>query len=148
MAVKIIIKEADIKNVVEINSKIIEFDKKYSSSYFESRYNGKNRLILIGYFENKPAGYIVAYDKYNDGSFYCWMAGVDPKYRRKGIMSGLMEYLEKWAKENGYQKIKIKTRNNRRAMLTYLIRHGFYFISIEERTLVEDYRIILEHKII
>ena len=144
---KITIKEDTIENVVDISSRIVEFDDKFKKNYFEERYLEKEKLILVAYFENKPAGYLVSYDNYNDGSFYCWMAAVDPEFRRKGILSELMTRLEDWARENGYKKIRIKTRNNKREMLSYLVKNGFYFINIEECPLIEDHRLLLEKNI-
>lgn len=74
--------------------------------HFLDRYKDKKRLILVAYADGQPAGYLVAYDKDDDGSFYCWMAGVDPLFRRCGILSELMKYLGDWAKGHGYGKIR------------------------------------------
>ena len=87
---------------------------------------------------------MISYDRFGDGSIYCYMTGTDPKFRRNGILKSLMNYLEKWAKEKGYKKIKIKTRNNRREILTYLIGHDFYFTGVEKHPKIEDNRILLE----
>ncbi|MBP6256403.1 hypothetical protein KA405_01440 [Patescibacteria group bacterium] len=51
------------------------------------------------------------------------MAGVCPAWRGKGVLKTLMFYQDKRAKEKGYSKIKIKTRNNKRAMLSYLVKY-------------------------
>ena len=51
---------------------------------------------------------------YGDNSFYCWMAGVNPEFKWKGVLKAMMSYLENWVKEKGYSKISIKTRNRRR----------------------------------
>ncbi len=47
------------------------------------------------------------------------MAGVDYKYRRKGALTKLMQYQIDWAKRQGYSKLKDKTRNARREMLSF-----------------------------
>ena len=75
------------------------------------------------------------------------MAGVDYRFRRKGILSELMRYQMNWAKEKGYEILKIKTRNNRREMLSFLVKTGFNFVSVEERDNIEDNRINLEIKL-
>jgi predicted GNAT superfamily acetyltransferase len=147
---KISVKEVGIEVVVKVNAAIKEFsdyNKPLDKSYFESRYSGKDRLVIAGYFEGELAGYIVGYDNFGDGSFYCWMAGVDPKFRRKGVLKALMLYQDNWAKERGYDRIKIKTRNNRREMLTYLVRAGFLFTGVESFTPVEENRILLEKEL-
>jgi len=147
MISKIIIKEATIEEVVKISATIVEFDNPYPKSYFEERYGDKDKLIIVAYLDDKPAGYIVGYDKFNDSSFYCWMAGVNPDFRGKGVLKALMDYQDKWAKAKGYNKIKIKTRNNRREILAYLVKYGFYFIELKEYPDIKENRILLEKNI-
>ncbi|MFA5994583.1 MAG: GNAT family N-acetyltransferase [Parcubacteria group bacterium] len=142
------IKEGSIDDAVKVNATIIEFGEPYDKAYFEDRYGGKERLILVAYMDNQPAGYMLSYDKNNDGSFYCWMAGVDPNFRRLGILNSLMGYLNDWAKKKGYKKITIKTRNNRREMLAFLVKDGFRFIEVQSQLFIGDNRIILERIIV
>ncbi len=144
MAPEIIIKEVPIEEAVKVNATIIEFDELYQRDYFEERYQNKEKLILVAYVDNLPGGYLVGYDKFGDGSFYCWMARVNPLFRRRGILKALMDYEDTWAKERGYQKIKIKTRNNRREMLAYLVKYGFFFTEVVQHPKREDNRILLE----
>ena len=72
------------------------------------------------------------------------MAGVNPQFRRKGVLKALMGYFENWAKEKHYSKISIKTRNGRREILSYLIKYGFNFTEVEKYLNVCDNRIYLE----
>ena len=62
-------------------------------------------------------------------------------------MKALMSYQEKWAKKNGYNKIRIKTRNSRREMLSYLIKYGFYIVGLTEYPDVKDNKILFERSI-
>ena len=141
------IKEAPIEAAVKVNATIDEFGFPYQKDYFENRYKDKNKLIIVAYVNSHPAGYVVGYDKFEDGSLYCWMAGVNPKFRKKGVLKALMDYQEKWAKQKGYNKIKIKTRNNRREMLAYLIKYYFFFTEVVQCPKIDDNRILLEKKI-
>lgn len=141
----VLVKEVPIEEAVKVNATIVEFGEAYSKEYFENRYKGKEPLILGAYLEEKPAGYIVGYDKYEDGSFYCWMAGVNPQFRRKGVLKSLMNYQEQWARNHGYISLKIKTRNNKREMLSYLVKYGFLFRQVIERNDRYENRILLEN---
>jgi len=143
----VIVKEATIEEAVEVNARIPEFDKVYDQEYFIERIRDKDKLILVAYFNEEPAGYMVGYDKFQDGSFYCWMAGVNPKFRRQGVLKKLMDHGIEWAKGNAYNKIKVKTRNNRREMLAFLVKRGFMFTGVEKQPNIEDYRITLEKEI-
>lgn len=144
---QIMVKEGDIETVVQISAKIVEFDMLYDSQYYAERIAGKESCVLVAYSEDVPVGFIVAYDKDDDGSFYCWMAGVDPQFRRMGVLSALMRYLNSWAKKRQYTKIRIKTRNNRREMLAYLIKEGYYCIEVETYPHISDNRILFEKDI-
>ncbi len=141
---KILVKEVPIEEVVKISATVVEFDGEYQKEHFENKYGDKNKLIIVAYADNQPTGYIVGYDKFADGSFYCWLAGVDPKHRRKGVLKALMDYESEWAKKKGYKKIKIKTRNNRREMLAYLVKYGFSFTGVESKPDTKDNRILAE----
>ena len=145
----IIVKEVPIEEAVKVNRNVIEFDGKDTTKEdFEKRYVGKDNLIIVAYYKNIPIGYIIGYDRDNDGSFYCWMAGVDNNYRRLGALTALMNYQMNWAKNKGYNKLKIRTRNNRREMLSFLVKNGFNFVSVEQRDNITENRINLEHDLI
>lgn len=144
MTDNIIVKEVWIEEVVKVNATIVEFDAAYSKEYFEDRYKDTEKLVILAYIDNNPAGYIISYDRFHDGSFYCWMAGVNPDFRKKGILKELMNYQNNWAKEKGYKKIKIKTRNARREMLSYLIKYWFFLTEVIQKEDINDNRILLE----
>ncbi|MDP1884424.1 MAG: GNAT family N-acetyltransferase [Candidatus Moranbacteria bacterium] len=148
MTKSIVIKEDSIEVAVKVNATITEFDKPYDKAYFEGHYKNAVSLILVAYVDNQPAGYMVSYDKNNDGSFYCWMAGVDPLFRRLGLLNSMMQYLNDWAKNHGYNKLTIKTRNNRREMLSYLVKAGFNFAEVQPHPFIKDNRILLEKVVV
>jgi len=130
-----------------VNKNVIEFsdDVNLNKEYFENRYQNKEHVKIVAYLNDIPIGYIVGYDKFNDGeSFYVWMAGVDYKYRKKGALTKLMQYQIDWAKRQGYSKLKIKTRNARREMLSFLVKNGFNFTEVEKKENIIENRINLE----
>ena len=147
MTNQITIKQTPIEEAVKVTKTIVEFDALFEKGYFENRYKDKEKLIIVAYIDNQPAGYIVGYDKYSDGSFYCWMAGVNPEYRKKGVLKALMDYLDNWARQKGYKKIKIKTRNTQREMLSYLVKYNFLFTEIDKRPVAKDNRVLLEKEL-
>jgi len=144
---EIVIKEVSIEEIIEVNASILEFDRSYGRITFEQRCQGRETLLVVGYINGEAAGYIVGYDRDQDGSFYCWMAGVNPLFRRRGVLTSLMAYEDIWAKKRGYIKLKIKTRNSRREMLSYLVKHDFNFTWVEQKENIEEYRIHLEKQL-
>lgn len=139
--------EAGIDEVLRVNKNITEFtdDVDLNREYFEKRYEDKEHVVIVAYVNDIPIGYIVGYDECNDGkSFYVWMAAVDANYRRQGALTQLMEYQNNWAKSHGYTKLKIKTRNTCREMLSFLVKNGFNFEKIEKQENIIENRIYLE----
>ena len=148
---EIIIKESTLDDVIKVHRQIPEFELESLENdedlraYFENRYKDKEKIIIVGYLNDEPIGYIIGYDKFSDGeSFYCWMAGVAEQWRRIGTLTGLMYYQKAWAKKHGYSTLKIKTRNTRREMLSFLVKDGFNFTSVDTRDDIENNRINLQ----
>lgn len=133
--------------VIKVHQKIPEFAPHIQEKDFENRYTTKKKLIITAYLNSTAAGYLIGYEHEEKDSFYCWMLGVIPKFRRKGILTAMMNYLEQWAKKQGYNKIKIKTRNNRYEMLIYLAKKGFLITSVKQKQKIEENRIFLEKNI-
>jgi ribosomal protein S18 acetylase RimI-like enzyme len=140
------VKEVTIEEALKVHEKVLEFNNE-PKEYFTERYKDKNPLIIVAYYNNIPIGYIIGYDKFNNGSYYCWMAGVDNNYRRLGALNSMIIYLIEWMKRRNYKVLQIKTRNNRREMLSYLVKTGFNFTKVEEMENIEDNRIFLELEI-
>ena len=141
-----IVKVAPFEDVFLVHCSIPEFcDSKYKNrDYFTKRYCDKVHLNLCVYEKNEPVGYSVWYEKEEDGSLYCWMVGVIPAFRRKGVLSLMMQFGEDWARKRGYSTLSIKTRNSRREMLSYLILHEYLVLEVEKwDTLIEN-RILLQ----
>lgn len=146
---KIKIKEVGLDEVLNVHQYVLEMDDLHPpKSFFTDRIDGLESFITVAYLENNPIGYMISYDKSdNEKILYCWLAGVDHRYRRIGALTTLMEYHKTWAKKKGYTKIQIKTRNDKRAMLSYLVKNGWNFTKVEEVTPIENSSIYLEKNI-
>ncbi len=130
----ITVEETDIKDILKVHPNIVEFDDPNApASFFLERYQKEKHLVIAAYFNQEPIGYMIGYEKEANGSFYCWLAGVDYRYRRIGALTKMFDYFLEWSKKEGYQKITIKTRNDKRDMLSYLVKSGWNFTRIEEK---------------
>jgi ribosomal protein S18 acetylase RimI-like enzyme len=141
------IKPITIEMAVIISRMIPEFANPHPGEEYERRLRGKSSLILAAYIQDKPAGFKVGYDKFGDGSFYSWMGGVVPEFRRHHVAKALAEEQEKWAFERGFTSIVFKTRNRHKAMLSFAIGNGFSIIEVEPRESLDEYRIILKKEL-
>ena len=141
---KIDIRTGSIAEVVALSRQIPEFDTPHGEDEYRKRLTEKRYLILIAYMENQAAGFKVGYEKESDGSFYSWMGAVLPAYREAGVAKALALVQEDWAREQGYAKIRFKTRNRHKTMLLFGIKNGFQIVAIEPRDTIAEYRILLE----
>lgn len=146
MVSAITIRTGTSAEVVALSQQIPEFDNPHGATEYEKRLNNVPNLILIAFDGEKPVGFKVGYEKERDGSFYSWMGGVLPEYRRYGIAKRLADTQETWTKEKGYQAIRFKTRNRHTAMLQFALNNGFYLIAVEPREKLAEYRIVLEKR--
>ena len=139
--------DGTINDVLYLISRIPEFDQKHSEVDFKNRFKNCKSLILIAHFNGEKVGFKVGYDRFKDGSFYSWIGGVMPNYRRRKIAYSLAVEQEKWARRKDFDRIIVKTRNKYSAMLSFLINNGFKISDMEKRNAINDHRIILTKEI-
>ena len=143
----IVIKEVQLGEALKVFPKIIEFDRKEAGTvdYCKERIGNSICLILAAYVNNDNAGYLIAYEKESD--FYCWCVGVSPEFRRLGLLSKMMEEYEDFAKKHNFNKVTIKTVNDKRAMLAYLVKNNWYFTEVLEKNDITKNEIRLEKEL-
>lgn len=141
------IKDEDWEKIAQIHAMIPEFGNDPGADHYRERCAGHDFIAMAAYAGNEAAGYVVAYDRYGDGSFYCWMAGVVPAHRKGGALTALMRDLEDRARRAGYTAIRIKTRNDKTAMLRWLVANGYMFTAIDVRAPLSGTRLHLQKTI-
>ena len=145
--VNVTIKQGSIEEVVNLSMQIPEFNEPHQHDEYEKRLRGIPHLIAIAYVENNPAGFKVGYQREDDGSFYSWMGGILPGFRRQGIAQMLADYQEDWARKQGYSKVKMKTRNRLKPMLYFALGNGFNITKVDSAETIEENRIHLEKQL-
>lgn len=143
----IVIKEVNLEEALKVFKKIKEWDRPEAGTveYCNKRIENLKHIILAAYADNENVGYLIGYDK--DNSFYCWVAAVDENYRRMGILTRMMKIFENYAKQLGYSKVTLKTLNNKREMLSYLVKNNWNFTDIIKNENVILNEIIAEKEI-
>ena len=125
------IKTGTITDAVVVDQKLPEFERKKTAEEFEQRLAGRKQQILIARLDDEPIGYYVGYEV-SGQEFYCWLAGVAPEHRGSGIATRLRLAQERWAMEQGYTLISVKSRNVFPNMLKMLISNGYQISGYEE----------------
>jgi adenylate cyclase class IV len=139
------IKKGTIERAVELSKLIPEFDDPYQKEEYEKRFSNTQYLILVAFYKNIPVGFKTGYEI--DGAFYSWMGGVLPDFRNKHIARKLAEKQQKWVKQNGFTKIKLKTRNKHKAMLLFALSDRFNITGFDEKENMNESSIILEKEL-
>lgn len=111
---------------------IPEFAGLHDAQAIRQRIGERVACALVAYDGAEPVGFKLGYES-APGEFYSWLGGVVPAYRRDGIAQQRLETQECWARENGYQRLYVKTRNQFRAMLMLLVRNGYQVMGWKRR---------------
>ena len=128
---------------MDLSFKIPEFNSPFEIKEYKKRCAGKH-LALIAEIDNQPVGFKIGYDRFKNASFYSWMGGVLPKFRRMGVAYSLANFQEKWAAENGFNSIILKTRKKHDEMIAFSLNRGFIIIEETQITPAEETRIWME----
>ena len=144
---KFIVKKTSLEESLKVFPKIVEFNRKEYGTveYCNNRIKDIDNLILSAYVDEENVGYLIGYEK--EGALYCWVAGVEPKYRRKGILTAMMKEFEAYAKKQGYKKMTLKTMNDKREMLSYMVKNNWNFIEVIPSEIIIENEILLEKEL-
>lgn len=147
MAIPFYIREASPAELLWVHARIPEFPGKASLDFYTDRLKDRLHLALIAEKEGELLGFKVGYQDDSSDTFYSWMGGVRPEFRKLGIANALAAYQENWAIERGYKQIYFKTRNRFPAMISFGLKRGFKIVQVIRKGGVEDYRVVMKKEL-
>ena len=136
----VIVREGSLEEVVSVVEQITEFAKKESVASLSERLAGKTSLILVAEEAGVLLGFKIGYEL-DENTFYSWFGGVSSLARKKGVAQAQLDVQEQWVKQQGYQQLKVKSRNQFPAMLRLLLRNGYLIEKLEEKEDINAHRI-------
>ena len=136
----VIVREGSLEEVVSVVEQITEFAKKENVASLSERLAGKTSLILIAEEAGVLLGFKIGYEL-DENTFYSWFGGVSSLARNKGVAQAQLDVQEQWVKQQGYQQLKVKSRNQFPAMLRLLLRNGYLIEKLEEKEDINTHRI-------
>ncbi|OED69651.1 GNAT family N-acetyltransferase [Vibrio tasmaniensis ZS-17] len=136
----VIVREGSLEEVVSVVEQITEFAKKESVASLSERLAGKTSLLLVAEDAGVLLGFKIGYEL-DENTFYSWFGGVSSLARNKGVAQAQLDVQEQWVKQQGYQKLKVKSRNQFPAMLRLLLRNGYLIEKLEEKEDINTNRI-------
>lgn len=128
----VIVREGSLEEVVSVVEQITEFAKKESVASLSERLAGKTSLLLVAEEAGVLLGFKIGYEL-DENTFYSWFGGVSSLARNKGVAQAQLDVQERWVKQQGYQQLKVKSRNQFPAMLRLLLRNGYLIEKLEEK---------------
>ena len=137
------VRQAFPSELLWVHERIPEFPGKASLDFYTERLKHRLHLALVAEKEGELLGFKVGYQSDNPDTFYSWMGGVRPEFRKNGIANALAECQENWLREKGFKSVFFKTRNRFPAMITFGLSRDFKIIEVIPKGVVEDYRVVM-----
>ncbi len=136
------VRQASLEEILALYHRLPEFEDCRSVADLQTRLATNQTSQLIACVNGVPAGFKLGY-ALGETAFCSWLGGVLPEFRRDGVAQGLLAAQEKWAMEQGYRTLTVKTRNKFRGMLMLLVKNGYQLIEVELKGMPDDYRLLL-----
>lgn len=137
------IREASLEEILWVHERIPEFPGKASLDFYESRLRHRLHYSLVAEIEGELVGFKVGYQSDFPDTFYSWMGGVRPEFRKHGVARTLADFQENWAREKGFSKVFFKTRNRFPDMINFGLKRDFKIVEVLPKGSVDDYRIVM-----
>ncbi|NOX58363.1 MAG: GNAT family N-acetyltransferase [Planctomycetes bacterium] len=116
-------------------------------AFFERRFKSRaNLLNLIAEVDNRPVGFLSGFEL-KPSTWFNWLVGVLPEFRRAGIASQLCEAEQAWARDRGYSHVRMECHNQHRPVLHMLIRQGFDIVGVRWDSERQNNLVIFEKEI-
>ena len=139
----LIIRKASLEEILQVHQLIPEFSDEVSLGFYIRRLENLVHLALVADVNGELVGFKVGYQNDRTETFYSWMGGVIPEFRKFGVARALADAQESWARENGFKDSFFKTRNRFPAMISFGLKRGFKIVKVIQKGGVEDYRIVM-----
>ena len=141
------IREASPEELLWVHERIPEFPGKASLDFYTERLKHRLYLALVAESEGELLGFKVGYQSDTPNTFYSWMGGVRPHFRKYGVADALAEAQETWCKKHGFTSVFFKTRNRFPAMIAFGLSRGFRILEVIPKGGEEDYRIVMSKEL-
>jgi GNAT superfamily N-acetyltransferase len=118
----------DLPLVVDMYAQV--FRPAHDIEFFRRRFLGRyNPLVMIATLDEIPVGFFTGFEL-KPGTFFAWLYGVTPEFRRKAIASQLMAAAHDWIAQHEYSLIRFECQNQHRPMLHLAIQQGYDIVGI------------------
>ncbi|MBC7421516.1 MAG: GNAT family N-acetyltransferase [Bdellovibrio sp.] len=101
------------------------FEKAFDQKKFLAKIaDKKNFMCLLAYEDEKSVAMKLGY-AISDTKFYSWLGAVRPEYQDLGLASELMRQQHEWCKQQKFERIEARSRNQFTNMISLNLANGF-----------------------
>ncbi len=99
--------------------------------YFQRRleHHHHHQLMMVAELDGRPVGFSCGYEL-RPTTYYSWLYGVLPDFRRLGIASQLLAAEQAWATDHKYEMARFECYNQHRPMLLLAVKNGYDIVGI------------------
>ena len=99
-------------------------------AYFQRRLeHHHHKLMMVAELDGRPVGFSCGYEL-RPTTYYSWLYGVLPEFRRLGIASQLLAAEQAWAMDHKYEMSRFECYNQHRPMLLLAVKSGYDIVGI------------------
>ena len=132
----------ELDTIVELYNEM--FSPNRNREFFQNRFRGRHNVsILVAMLDDRHVGFTIGYELMPT-TFYSWLCGVHPDFRRLGIATQLIKGQQAWAIDHHYSIIRFECQNQHRPMLHVAISEGYDLVGIRWDTATGDNVVIFE----
>jgi len=128
--------------IVELYNQI--FNPARDREFFQNRFRGRHNVsMLVAMLEDRHVGFTIGFELMPT-TFFSWLCGVLPDFRRTGIATQLIQGQQAWAIDHHYNIIRFECQNQHRPMLHVAISEGYDLVGIRWDTVNGSNVVIFE----
>lgn len=127
MTSAILIRRGTLNEALLVLAQVDELAQGRPLASFEGRLSAEH-LILVAECDGQLVGFKIGY-ALDSCTFYSWIGGISPLFRRQGVGQALLETQQNWAKRHGYCTVEVKSSDAFPQMLSMLRRNEYLFIK-------------------
>lgn len=117
-------RSGDLDDIVALVRRIPEWDDPYNMTTRGVDHLPRLDHILVVEAKGEPVAFRAGYEC-APAAFRCWLAGVIPSYRRRGLSRLMYDEQRRWLLDHGFTEVRTYTRASNAAMVHILRTSGY-----------------------
>ena len=119
----------NITKIARIYSDVF-LDKFPTERYNKIKETGNDIMPIQFIMDDIMVGFSLVIKKSMESTLHCWIGGVLPEYRCRGILNGFLDWIIQYGSKNQYSHITLNTDNYKPYIIRTLVKFGFSIIGI------------------